>query len=107
LDFFFADLRLVDGYQRLSLTLNGILTVGGIFQLSKIYGLRSCRCILRALCVTLRENTEMPETLEVGSNTLEGTKPENILKAANKMCLIQRNWVNPFGDGKTGQTIKE
>lgn len=73
--------------------------------LSDSGGVQEEACILRVPCVTIRDNTERPETLEAGSNTLAGTKPENILKAANKMCFVQRNWVNPFGDGKTGQII--
>jgi UDP-N-acetylglucosamine 2-epimerase (non-hydrolysing) len=32
-------------------------------------------CILKVPCVTLRDNTERPETLEVGDNVLAGDKP--------------------------------
>lgn len=40
-------------------------------------------CILGVPCVTLRHNTERPETLEVGSNVLAGTEPDEIVKKAS------------------------
>ena len=68
-------------------------------------GVQEETCILGTPCVTLRDNTERPETIEVGSNTLAGTSPNRILEAAKTMCNAKRSWTNPFGDGKTGQTI--
>jgi UDP-N-acetylglucosamine 2-epimerase (non-hydrolysing) len=50
---------------------------------------------------TLRDNTERPETLDVGSNILADTKPDNILAAARESVKKKGDWVNPFGDGKT------
>jgi UDP-N-acetylglucosamine 2-epimerase (non-hydrolysing) len=67
-------------------------------------GVQEETCILGVPCVTLRDNTERPETLEVGSNILAGTHPDKILEVALKM-RSRRNWVNPFGDGKTGSRI--
>jgi UDP-N-acetylglucosamine 2-epimerase (non-hydrolysing) len=70
-------------------------------------GVQEETCILQVPCVTLRDNTERPETLEVGSNTLVGTKPEKILEGAKIMLTRENNWNNPFGDGKAGErTIK-
>ena len=57
--------------------------------------------------VPLRDNTERPETLEVGSNMLAGTDPDRILEAAMLMVKRQKGWVNPFGDGKTAERIVE
>lgn len=62
-------------------------------------------CILKVPCVTLRYNTERPETLKEGANILAGTKPTDILNAARKMLVVQPNWKNPFGDGKTSERI--
>jgi UDP-N-acetylglucosamine 2-epimerase (non-hydrolysing) len=70
-------------------------------------GVQEEACILKVPCVTLRDNTERPETLEVSSNVLAGTEPERILKCAKKMILIENNWGNPFGNGKTGKRIIE
>jgi UDP-N-acetylglucosamine 2-epimerase (non-hydrolysing) len=45
--------------------------------------------------VTLRDVTERPETVEVGSNILSGADPDSILRAA-KLAISQRsNWKPP------------
>ncbi|MBN2259980.1 MAG: UDP-N-acetylglucosamine 2-epimerase (non-hydrolyzing) [Clostridiales bacterium] len=64
-------------------------------------------CILKVPCVTLRENTERPETIKVGSNVLAGTLPENILEMTSKMIKVTPDWTNPFGDGQSGNRIME
>ena len=68
-------------------------------------GVQEETCILKVPCVTLRDNTERPETLEVGSNILAGTNAETILNAVKEMIDKENNWKNPFGDGKTGKRI--
>jgi UDP-N-acetylglucosamine 2-epimerase (non-hydrolysing) len=68
-------------------------------------GVQEETCILGIPCVTLRENTERPETVEVGSNILAGTDPEKILQATKKSLDHKKNWANPFGDGTTGAKI--
>jgi len=70
-------------------------------------GVQEETCILGVPCVTLRENTERPETLDVGSNILAGTSPQRILEAAKTMHTKKKGWTNPFGDGKTAQKIIE
>lgn len=68
-------------------------------------GVQEEACILRVPCVTLRNNTERPETIEVGSNILVGTNPSKILNGVSMMLKQSRNWVNPFGDGKAAEEI--
>ena len=68
-------------------------------------GVQEETCILQVPCVTLRDNTERPETLEVGSNILAGTDPEKILERVRIMLSRENNWQNPFGDGKAGERI--
>jgi UDP-N-acetylglucosamine 2-epimerase (non-hydrolysing) len=68
-------------------------------------GIQEEACILGVPCVTLRDNTERPETLEVGSNVLAGTRPEEIVKMTRLMLGKSKSWKNPFGDGKAGRTI--
>ena len=68
-------------------------------------GVQEEACILKVPCVTLRYNTERPETLEVGSNMLAGVEPESILEKAKIMISKSRSWKNPFGDGKAGERI--
>jgi UDP-N-acetylglucosamine 2-epimerase (non-hydrolysing) len=68
-------------------------------------GIQEEACILVVPCVTLRDNTERPETLEVGSNVLAGTRPQEIVKMTRLMLGKSKSWKNPFGDGTTGKTI--
>ena len=68
-------------------------------------GVQEEACILGVPCVTLRENTERPETLDVGSNVLAGVKPESILSTVMKMIDKKHSWVNPFGRGDASKTI--
>jgi UDP-N-acetylglucosamine 2-epimerase (non-hydrolysing) len=67
-------------------------------------GVQEEACILQVPCVTLRENTERPETIDVHSNIIVGTKPEKILKGAKEM-FDKNSWENPFGDGKAAEKI--
>ncbi|MGC8912236.1 MAG: non-hydrolyzing UDP-N-acetylglucosamine 2-epimerase, partial [Nitrososphaeria archaeon] len=68
-------------------------------------GVQEEACILRVPCVTLRDNTERPETLEVGANALAGTEPKRILDKVKLMMDDERIWPNPFGDGRAGERI--
>lgn len=68
-------------------------------------GVQEETCVLGVPCVTLRDNTERPETLEVGSNLLAGTDPQQILQAAKESCAHKKSWLNPFGDGSTAKKI--
>ena len=68
-------------------------------------GVQEEACILGVPCVTLRDNTERPETVDVGSNVIAGTDPGMILEKANFMLSTDKDWVNPFGDGKAAVRI--
>lgn len=68
-------------------------------------GIQEETCILKTPCVTLRDNTERPETLKEGSNILAGTQSQKILESVEKMDNRKRNWKNPFGDGKSAERI--
>lgn len=68
-------------------------------------GVQEEACILGVPCVTLRDNTERPETLEVGSNVLAGTDPHRIVESTRLMVNHQNSWENPFGNGKAGERI--
>ena len=62
-------------------------------------GVQEEACILGVPCVTLRDNTERPETLEAGANVLAGASPEEIARQAEIMAGRNQDWANPFGDG--------
>jgi len=68
-------------------------------------GVQEEACILGVPCVTLRDNTERPETIEVGANILAGASPDKIVKYTELMLSKESNWTNPFGDGKAGKRI--
>ena len=68
-------------------------------------GLQEEACTLGVPCVTLRDNTERPESIEVGANRLVGADPDRILEGATAMHRAPRTWVNPFGDGHAGERI--
>jgi len=68
-------------------------------------GVQEEACILRVPCVTLRDNTERPETLEVGANMVAEAFPDKILECAHAMLLKINDWQNPFGDGHAGKRI--
>jgi UDP-N-acetylglucosamine 2-epimerase (non-hydrolysing) len=67
-------------------------------------GLQEEACCLGVPCVTLRDNTERPESVQVGANQLAGADPDRIVAAAREM-RDHRGWSNPFGDGKSGERI--
>jgi UDP-N-acetylglucosamine 2-epimerase (non-hydrolysing) len=68
-------------------------------------GVQEEACILGIPCVTIRDNTERPETLEVGANILAGASSERIVECARVMLDKKEKWVNPFGDGKAAERI--
>jgi UDP-N-acetylglucosamine 2-epimerase (non-hydrolysing) len=68
-------------------------------------GVQEETCILGVPCVTLRYNTERPETVEVGANVLAGADPDEIVKKTELMLNRKNRWKNPFGDGKAGKKI--
>jgi UDP-N-acetylglucosamine 2-epimerase (non-hydrolysing) len=68
-------------------------------------GVQEEACILSVPCVTIRDNTERPETLEVGSNILAGAKTERIIECVSIMLKKKKKWSNPFGDGKAAARI--
>jgi UDP-N-acetylglucosamine 2-epimerase (non-hydrolysing) len=68
-------------------------------------GVQEEACILGVPCVILRDNTERPETVEVGANIVAGIDPVTILSSAQKILERERSWENPFGDGEAGKRI--
>lgn len=68
-------------------------------------GVQEEACILGIPCVTVRDNTERPETVDVGANIIAGTTYEGIIKSSFEMLDRSRGWKNPFGDGKSAQKI--
>jgi UDP-N-acetylglucosamine 2-epimerase (non-hydrolysing) len=70
-------------------------------------GIQEETCILRVPCVTLRENTERPESVSVGANIIAGRKSVSMIKCVYTMLKKKRTWRNPYGSGKSAQKIVE
>ncbi|MDI3549505.1 MAG: hypothetical protein PWQ15_607 [Methanobacterium sp.] len=62
-------------------------------------------------CLTLRYNTERPETVEAGGNILVGANTEKILENVSKLLADQdlyqnmKKATNPYGDGTASKQI--
>jgi UDP-N-acetylglucosamine 2-epimerase (non-hydrolysing) len=52
-------------------------------------------CLLRVPCVTLRDVTERPETVECGSTILAGVEPVNVLQAVKVATQGGCDWIPP------------
>ena len=63
--------------------------------------------VMKVPCITLRNNTERPETVTMGTNELIGTNPEAIRPALEK--CFSGNWktgsIPPLWDGHTAERI--
>ena len=92
----------------------GYLAMLSLMQTAKIVltdsgGMQEETTALGISCLTLRENTERPITVEVGTNTLVGWQTENILSAARRVLdgtarpgQIPEKW-----DGRASERIVE
>jgi UDP-N-acetylglucosamine 2-epimerase (non-hydrolysing) len=78
------------------------LHAGAALVLTDSGGLQEEACTLRVPCVTLRDNTERPESVAVGANVLAGADPAIIERRAREMQARPRDWPNPYGDGRSG-----
>lgn len=73
-------------------------------------GIQEEACILKIPCLTLRDNTERPETVEVGANRIAGTSTDSIIEAFREAEITGfkiPEQDNPFGDGQTSRRIVE
>ena len=68
-------------------------------------GIQEEACTLQVPCITMREATERPESVDVGGNAVVGTDKQKIVKETEKMLKKKIDWYNPFGDGATGEKI--
>lgn len=74
-------------------------------------GMQEEAVALRKPCLTLRENTERPETIETGGNVLVGNDPVKIQSIIKKLLtdpVFYSNMCpsnNPFGDGTSSMQM--
>ena len=101
-----ANLFIVDplGYHEFNYLVEramGVVTdSGGITEETTVMGVP---------CITLRDNTERPETIEIGTNELIGTNPNAVKPYLEK--LVSKNWksggIPEKWDGKAAERIVE
>ncbi len=65
--------------------------------------------VLGVPCLTLRNTTERPETVEIGTNELVGTNPRDVGPALERVFSGQwkRGGIPPRWDGRAGERIVE
>ncbi len=81
---------------------------GSALVLTDSGGIQEETTVLGVNCLTLRDNTERPVTIEMGTNRLAGTKKESILAAWREMQTSPRRaQVPPLWDGEAGVRSRE
>ena len=69
-------------------------------------GIQEEACLLGVPSLTLRENTERPEAVEVGASELVGRDAAKAVRAAKQwLSKDDYSWANPFGDGHVAEYI--
>ncbi|MDH3521592.1 MAG: UDP-N-acetylglucosamine 2-epimerase (non-hydrolyzing) [Myxococcales bacterium] len=97
-------LRILDpigylGFLKLMASARLVLTDSG--------GIQEETTILQVPCLTLRENTERPVTVELGSNRLVGIDPQRIVAAYQEILAARETsfQIPPLWDGRAAQRI--
>ena len=77
------------------------------FVLTDSGGVQEETTYLKIPCITMRENTERPSTVDIGSNIIVGVNPKNIRDAAMRTIQGERKQGNipRLWDGKTAGRI--
>jgi UDP-N-acetylglucosamine 2-epimerase (non-hydrolysing) len=70
-------------------------------------GIQEETTVLRIPCFTLRENTERPITIELGTNTLLGLEPERLRELPTLLAEPKHGQVPPLWDGHAGERAAE
>ena len=100
---------------------NGIRVIEPVSYLTMLALIKDSQCIitdsggvqkeaflLKSPCITVRDTTEWPETVEAGANRIIATDPDIIFSSVMQM-IKQASFdsANPFGDGKASYHIAE
>jgi len=101
-----SNIRLIDALGYLDFMR---LYSGAKLVLTDSGGLQEETTVLGIPCLTLRQNTERPVTIELGTNVLVGTDPQKIRDAAAEMLNLRSETsskkIPPLWDGKTAGRI--
>jgi UDP-N-acetylglucosamine 2-epimerase (non-hydrolysing) len=66
-------------------------------------GIQEETTVLRVPCFTLRDNTERPVTIELGTNTLLGLEPERLREVPALLTDRKHGQIPPLWDGHAGE----
>ena len=82
---------------------------GAALVLTDSGGLQEETTALGVPCVTIRENTERPVTVDIGTNYLAGTRPEAILAISRQILSgkMKKGTVPPLWDGRAAERIAD
>jgi len=83
------------------------LMSGAALVLTDSGGIQEETTALKIPCLTLRENTERPITVETGSNQLVGSDPDKIIQGYSQIKNMNRNSyrIPPLWDGRAAERI--
>ncbi|AMS26963.1 UDP-N-acetylglucosamine 2-epimerase [Bacteroidetes bacterium UKL13-3] len=81
-----------------------LLQMMSTFIITDSGGLQKEAYFMNKPCITLREQTEWVETMELGWNKLAGTNPDLIMQFAQSIELPEKH-PDYYGDGKTVERI--
>ena len=70
-------------------------------------GIQEETTVLHVPCFTLRDNTERPVTIELGTNTLLGLEPERLREVPGLLTDPKRGQIPPLWDGHAGERAAE
>jgi UDP-N-acetylglucosamine 2-epimerase (non-hydrolysing) len=70
-------------------------------------GIQEETTVLHVPCFTLRDNTERPVTIELGTNTLLGLEPERLRDVPELLTDRKRGQIPPLWDGHAGERAAE
>ncbi len=79
------------------------------FVMTDSGGLQEETTVLQIPCLTLRENTERPITVDIGTNVIVGTDTKKIIQEAKKILngKFKKGSIPKYWDGKTAPRIVE
>jgi len=69
-------------------------------------GIQEESCILKTPCITIRKNTERPETLKIKANILCGYSLSKIKSAIKKNNTKKIRWQNPYGNNVCNKILR-